>query len=53
MLERTLIAAHLMTLAVGVVECVRGESGTGTLLLCIAVLMLILLRVRELADVAE
>jgi hypothetical protein len=38
--------AHLATLAVGVIECVRGETGVGTLLLCVAVLML--LRVQDI-----
>jgi hypothetical protein len=44
-----LTAAHLVTLAIGVAECVRGEAGIGTLLLCVAVLMLMLMRVQDIA----
>jgi hypothetical protein len=50
MLTRLLTFAHLTTLAVGIVESVRGESGVGTLLLCVGVLMLVLLRVNEMVD---
>jgi hypothetical protein len=45
---RVLTFAHLATLAIGVIECVRGEAGIGTLLLCVAVLMLMLLRVQDI-----
>jgi hypothetical protein len=53
MTTRLLAAVHLVTTAVGVVMCVRGDSGIGTLLLCFGVLMLILLRVNELPDVSR
>jgi hypothetical protein len=47
---RVLTGAHLATFAVGVVECVRGEAGIGTLLLCVAVLMLMLMRVQDITS---
>ena len=53
MLTRVLAFAHLITLGVGMVECVRGQSGVGTLLLCLGVLMLVLMRVNDLVDITE
>lgn len=47
MLTRLLAAPHLIPLATGVIECVRGDNGIDTLLRRIGVLMLPLLRVNE------
>lgn len=39
---------HVLTLVAGVVLCMRGDAGVGALLLCVAVLLLILVRVDDI-----
>lgn len=43
-----LTAIHVLTLVVGVVLCIRGDTGVGTLMLCFATFLLVIVRVDDL-----